>query len=253
MNTFNSMSSLIKYVTNTSNILEKLSRTGKNAMLGTGKQAGALACKLLYSNYNGPVITIRRSSDSVTHDFYSDINGNLTTALGSGATITSWLSGATAYFIKWWDQTGNGNHATQNTTTLQPIYNTTTKTGSFNGTGYFSLPTSAFPSGNHPYSYIYTPTGFTTTLQQVIYYGGGNGSTIYIANTTYLNVTASQAISNSWWSEGYTDNANSALNGVKVADLYDGTNNKGKSFYFNNTLYTNMTASAATMIIEHII
>lgn len=131
--------------------------------------AGAYAPRLLYSAYTGPVMRIRNNIDtSQTNltDFYADVSGNLgTTYLATGTTLSAWLDAAgatTAYVTTWYDQTGNQNHGTQTTTTLQPIYNQTYKYVDF-GLGitpsstsasntHFSLPNGTIPYQNSSYT-----------------------------------------------------------------------------------------------------
>lgn len=62
---------------------------------------------------NPAVVRIRRSNDNAENDFTaSDLdNGNATSFVGSGNT---------GYVAKWYDQSGNSNHATQSTAGNQP-------------------------------------------------------------------------------------------------------------------------------------
>ena len=64
---------------------------------------------------------VRNGTTNATQDFYADTLGNLTTAAGSGQTLIQWLGGATGYITTWYDQSGNGNHASQGTTAYQPV------------------------------------------------------------------------------------------------------------------------------------
>lgn len=79
------------------------------------------ACRRINPFYIGAILTIRRSSDGATSDFYTDfMQSFLTTAVnGGGSSLTTWLNGATGYVYRWYDQSGNGNHAlnTSNNTT----------------------------------------------------------------------------------------------------------------------------------------
>ena len=70
-------------------------------------------CRRINPYYTGAILTIRRSSDGATSDFYSDfMQSYLTTAInGGGSSLATWLNGATGYVSKWYDQSGNGNHA----------------------------------------------------------------------------------------------------------------------------------------------
>ena len=62
--------------------------------------------------YGGPVVEVRRSSDSTTQDFTASqiLNGDLEAFCGVGDGFVS----------TWYDQSGNANNATQATTTSQP-------------------------------------------------------------------------------------------------------------------------------------
>ena len=64
---------------------------------------------------------VRNGTTNASQNFYADTLGNLTTAAGSGQTLTQWLGGATGYITTWYDQSGNGNHASQGTTAYQPV------------------------------------------------------------------------------------------------------------------------------------
>ena len=79
-------------------------------------------------------VQVRRSSDNTTQDFYADRLGNLLTAPVTGQPLTNWLGGATGYVTTWYDQSGQGNHATQGTAANQPIIQRATK-----GPGYSVL------------------------------------------------------------------------------------------------------------------
>jgi hypothetical protein len=71
---------------------------------------------------------------SSTQDFYADRLGNLLTAPVVGQSLANWLGGATGYVTTWYDQSGDGNHATQATIASQPIIQRATK-----GSGYSTL------------------------------------------------------------------------------------------------------------------
>lgn len=75
--------------------------------------AAAYSLRQLSNAYTGPVVTVRRSTDSAEADFIaSEIdNGDL----------ASWCMGGDGYVKKWWDQSGNtGRNATMATTANQP-------------------------------------------------------------------------------------------------------------------------------------
>jgi hypothetical protein len=76
----------------------------------------AVSLRLLNSSYTGPAITIRRASDNATLDV-GFINQQLDTAA-----ISTFLNGDTGYVTTWYDQSGKGNHFTQGSVSLQPIF-----------------------------------------------------------------------------------------------------------------------------------
>ena len=77
-----------------------------------GGAAAAYSLRGLSANYTGPVVRVRRSSDSTEQDFTAAqvTNGTLTTFCGAG----------NGFVRTWYDQSGNGNHTSQTTTTKQP-------------------------------------------------------------------------------------------------------------------------------------
>jgi hypothetical protein len=73
---------------------------------------GIYSIRQINSNYTGPVINIRRSSDNTSNDFYSDYAGNLKMLNGTG--YASWSNG-TMSVMAWYDQSGGSRHATATT------------------------------------------------------------------------------------------------------------------------------------------
>ena len=100
----------------------------------SGSVVGVYSLRALRSLYS-IVVNIRNGTTSATQDFYADTLGNLTTAAGSGQTISAWLGGATGYVTTLYDQTSNGYNLSQATTANQPAINLTTTPYSmiFNG------------------------------------------------------------------------------------------------------------------------
>ena len=71
--------------------------------------AAAYSLRSVNSNYTGSVVRVRRSSDDAEKDF-SDVS-----------LIADWVgSGNDGYVTTWYDQSGNGNNATQSTASSQP-------------------------------------------------------------------------------------------------------------------------------------
>jgi hypothetical protein len=136
--------------------------------------------------------TLNVYNTSWNADFYADRLGNLLTAPVTGQSLANWLGGATGYVTKWYDQSGKGNDAIQNTAANQPIIQRATK-----GPGYMcvfsgaqSLSSSTLSLYNTPYSFALTErstsTGtvtFSVNRNPVFSYSGGtistNGSLYY--------------------------------------------------------------------------
>ncbi|RYH20300.1 hypothetical protein EON65_23855 [archaeon] len=111
------------------------------------------------SAYNAPTIRIRRSSDNAQLDFYANPDGDMNSDLnGAGTLLATWLGGSTAYVTIWYDQTGNGRHATQTTTSLQPTYVVSSKTVSFDTTDDFMYA--------HANCVNYGNAAYTTVVRQ---------------------------------------------------------------------------------------
>ena len=110
---------------------------------------GAYAAYRVSTSYTGPTINIRRSSDNATSDFYANPYGQFgTTVNGAGTSLESWLGASTAYVVTWYDQSGKGNHATQTTTSQQPIFDSTKYRVDFtSGSSFFNLPSGTVPQG----------------------------------------------------------------------------------------------------------
>ena len=76
----------------------------------------AYSMRRYVGGYAGAIVTVRRAYDNATSDFYTDsvqTGGELWTGatVGQGTSLTAWLSGSTASVVKWYDQSGNNNHA----------------------------------------------------------------------------------------------------------------------------------------------
>jgi len=91
--------------------------------LTTSNMLYAFSVRLLSTTYAGPVMTLRRSSDNATADFYTDTTQSfLTTGVNNtGITYASWIGSSSAAVTKWYDQSGKGNHCTQATNSIQPV------------------------------------------------------------------------------------------------------------------------------------
>jgi hypothetical protein len=96
--------------------------SGSNPYATSANIHVAYGMYLIVPTYTGAVVTIRRSSDSVTSDFYADATQSyLTTGSGgTGTTYSSWIGANTGSITRWYNQAGGTNHATQVTASQQP-------------------------------------------------------------------------------------------------------------------------------------
>jgi hypothetical protein len=76
--------------------------------------AAAYSVRLLRTAYTGSAIRVRRSSDNAEQDI-GFVAGNLDTT-----SLTTFCSGTNGFITTWYDQSGNGNNATQTTASNQP-------------------------------------------------------------------------------------------------------------------------------------
>ena len=79
-----------------------------------GGAAAAYSLRKLDSLYSGSAVRVRRASDNAEQDI-AFANNELDTA-----TLETFASGTDAFVTTWYDQSGNGNDATQTTASAQP-------------------------------------------------------------------------------------------------------------------------------------
>lgn len=215
--------------------------------------AAAYGLRRLRSAYNGPIINLRRSSDNAQSDFYASAAGDLETAA-----ITAWLSGATGYVSTWYDQSGNGNNATQTTAADQSNIQTNSLNGhailaSANDAPFGSTSGSVNFSGAVSVSAIVKATSAASTYlwtsvgaaynspggPQLVYDGSGN-----IDFLTHAADTIAVATTPTSW---HNFLGTTPANGVGVNHLYvDGVSTAGSSTSHvtaNNTLFAVPTNS----------
>lgn len=76
--------------------------------------AAAYSLRRLSAAYGGPAVDLRRASDNAVQSF-SFAGNDLDTAA-----LAAFLNATTGFVSKWYDQSGNGNHAVQATAANQP-------------------------------------------------------------------------------------------------------------------------------------
>ena len=235
--------------------IDSLSASAKTAMLysGTTKSAGAYGTRLLNSAYTGAVMKIRKSTDtSQTNltDFYADIYGNLYTgANGTGTTLSAWLGGANPLVTTWYDQTGNGNNATQTTTTLQPVYNQTSKcvdlgttTTGGQSNAFFNLPNGTVPYNNSSYTIVLkhgtviTPASGASGL-----IGAGLDGYISVSNQNRSNnfvIDNMNTYTNYWYNNDYSVPVTYSANTTVSFKYATNSNGMGRNIYVNGSAGT---------------
>ena len=116
--------------------------------------SAACSLRLLKANYTGPMVNVRRNSDNATIDFYGNIHGKLGLSIGgNGASLSTWLNGATGSVAIFYDQSGNQRNLTQVTNANQPTISGTDIT--YNGSTHYLATTNApLTSGLDTYTYI---------------------------------------------------------------------------------------------------
>lgn len=77
--------------------------------------AAAYSLRNLSASYTGPLIRVRRDSDSVELDIYGKYDGTIDTQ-----SLTSFCAGTNGFVRTWYDQSTNGRNATQVSASQQP-------------------------------------------------------------------------------------------------------------------------------------
>lgn len=77
----------------------------------------AYAMRVLKSDYEGPLVRLRRASDNAEQDFYCNAEDKVDVAA-----IDTWSNGANVFVSIWYDQSGENRNAVQNNNALQPQF-----------------------------------------------------------------------------------------------------------------------------------
>ena len=173
----------------------------------------------LSSTYTGPTLRIRRASDNVLMNFYADINGNLGTDLnGAGQSVSSWLVSSIGYIDILYDQSGMGNHATQSTTTVQPVYDPVNRYIDFSGSRYFALPDGTVPSGDTAYTVTLRYNTVNTATNSVATFLSSGGTSAYNNNSFAVTRSANSTGGsyNHYWTNSTTNNFTTADTNINV-------------------------------------
>lgn len=120
----------------------------------------AYGLRVLESDYNGPLIRLRRDSDNAEEDF-----GWADNDIVDVDAINTWRAGANVFVVIWYDQSGLGRNAIQNNVNRQPQFT---------------------PNAAHPFFRGDGANDFldTQTSIQVVTNAGNNGSVFGVFNAT---------------------------------------------------------------------
>lgn len=229
-------------------VLDAISTTTKSAC------RGAYALVRLSMSYTGATVNIRRGLDNATSDFYADIQGNLNTAINNtGTTLSNWLQGTIGYVTIWYDQSGNGNNATQATNGLQPVISPFSNypandvnwlvDSQTSGTQRMLIPSGTVPisTTNAPYSFVFRHQAWNNTVGGIL--GAGTGATSQ-ANAVRAGSDGSVGYYNYWYGNDFTLGSNAQrVAGNQVIITYNGSTQTG---YINTTQITSVTHTGGT-------
>ena len=167
--------------------------------------SAAYSTRKVMSTYSGPAMRLRRSNDNAETDVFFDGTGwvsmtSNTGTSGSGVTLSTWVGSNSAYVTRWYDQSGNGSHATE-----YKMYGTVTCTGNTTLTGSGTKFTGDLAVGNTLYKADGTLIGTINTLTSatsIVLSANGpvisTGSQFYIRETQpmFINAGAMQVMPN---------------------------------------------------------
>lgn len=143
--------------------------------------AAAYSLRLLDNTYTGDAIVVRRASDNTTQSI-GFVNNELDTA-----TLESFCSGTNGFVTTWYDQSGNGNDATQTTSSVQP------KIVSSGSVLTLNSKPAIDPSVNSQLSFNALSLNGDFNIVNVsdfndgaMAYGGGSGHFVYFTTTTQV-------------------------------------------------------------------
>ncbi len=102
----------------------------------------ALSMRVVVSNYEGPLVRLRRANDNAVLDFGWGDND-----IVDITAINAWRGVNNVYVVIWYDQSGLGRNAVQNTITSQPQFFSITALPYFQGDGFDDFLTISTPNG----------------------------------------------------------------------------------------------------------
>ena len=191
--------------------------------------AAAYSVRKLRTAYAGSAFRVRRDSDNTEQDIGFDSSGNL-----DESALTTFVGSNFGYIVKWYDQTTNGNNATQPVTTRQLMVvsaGTIIKLGtkvapnSFRSRTYYSMDTAVAVTPPQTTILVINPTDTGGNKHAIgenlagTYRFGGHNDQLYLNGGSIIS-TADGAISQPHMiAVGLTNGASSYIraNGSELA------------------------------------
>lgn len=202
----------------------------------TPNVSGIYSTVWVNAGYSGPIFNLRGGTSNATSNIYSDGSTNYyTSPTLNGQTLAQWMTmnGDTkVYVVKWYDQSGLGRDASQNTTTAQPIFNTTLYCvdSSNNNTAYFNLPNLTIPyKGSYT---IAVKHGTILNTTNGGFFGCGSNNSVnwncfrVYNNTEYLNY---------WYGNDFYSNAGTFTSGIHTVTLRYNTSTTTTNIYLDQS------------------
>ena len=197
--------------------------------------AAAYSLRQLSSTYSGDAIVVRRASDNTTQSI-GFVNNELDTT-----TLESFCSGTDGFVTTWYDQSGNGNDATNASASAQPQIVLSGSTILENGKATLSLDHTALQKLTGATGYdISTFTQFSVAKQL--------GDSFLFSIQTSNSAGIRQQVNGSTFTSRITTSnisvtsSPTANNQFLLTSLYDGTNGYT---YLNNTQSASATLSVS--------
>ena len=197
---------------------------------------GAYSPRRLSSTYTGPTVRVRRTIDNSNVDFYASSQQRAASLIytgpnGTGTRLDTWLAGTNGYLTTWYDQTGNGKHATQTDISSQPVISASNNAIDFNTNpvSFMNLPDSTIPAGNSSYTISYF-TGSNNGATGGSVLGAGNNA---VDPTQVLAFGISNSKYRNYWYG--SDISISYSSGVAVTETYNSTTRQRVMYKYDVT------------------
>jgi hypothetical protein len=168
--------------------------------------AAAYSLRKVKSDYTGPAVRIRRTSDDIDADVAFDTNDTVSNdsivtevLSGNQSTLQAFISGTNAAVAIWYDQSGSSNNATQTTDANQPLIaaggNLLTAGITFDGTDDFLATDQSVITQSSAGSFSYFGVSTIATDEAGYIFGSaGNGTTV--GSSLYAQDVSNFSLSN---------------------------------------------------------